>query len=136
MGSVTPTRHGAGAAGKNATRTLDGEALLHEYRSTADRAIFAELICRYGPGLYAYLYRRCGDAETAEELFAATFRQVRLQCQEFGEEGKLRPWLYEIAAGEATAARRRKRRRPSPDGKAHRRKGHFRASVHHAEYVT
>jgi len=90
-------------------REMSGEALLLEYRSSGDRGLFAELVYRFGPGLYTYLCEYLGDTAVAEDVFQETFRHVHGKRGEFGEGVRLRPWLYEIATRQATVARQRDR---------------------------
>lgn len=86
-------------------REMSGEALLLEYRSSGDRGLFAELIYRFGPGLYSYLCEYLGDTEIAEYVFRKTFLHVHGRRREFEKGVQLRPWLYEIATRQAIAAR-------------------------------
>jgi len=86
------------------------EALLLEYRSTEEAAVFTELVSRYQRELYNYLRRFLGDATLAEDVFQATFLQVHLKCALFESGRKFRPWLYTIATNQAIDAQRRNRR--------------------------
>ena len=94
----------------DARREMSGEALLLEYRSSGDEGLFAEIIYRFGPGLYSYLCQYLGDTAVAEDVFRKTFREVHGRLGEFGEGARLRPWLYEIATGQAVVRGQRKRR--------------------------
>jgi RNA polymerase sigma-70 factor (ECF subfamily) len=86
-------------------REMSGEALLLEYRSSGDRGLFAELIYRFGPGLYTYLCEYLGDTAVAEDVFQETFHHVHGKREEFEKGDRLRPWLYEIATRQAIATR-------------------------------
>lgn len=86
------------------------EELVLEYRSTANRLAFEELVRRYERELYSYLRRYLGDATLAEDAFQAAFLQVHLKLDQFDPERKFRPWLYTIATNQAIDAQRRTKR--------------------------
>ena len=73
------------------------EDLLLEYRLTSRRELFEELVHRYEHPLFAYLCRRTGNAEDAEEIFHSAFLKVHVRCEQFEAGRKFRPWLYRIA---------------------------------------
>lgn len=83
------------------------EDLLLEYRLTANREHFEELVKRYEKSLFAYLCRYIGNAQDAEEVFQSTFLMVHLKCEQFEEGRKFRPWLYRIAVNLAIDGRRK-----------------------------
>jgi RNA polymerase sigma-70 factor (ECF subfamily) len=65
---------------------------------TYDEAALSELYDRYAPKMYAYIYRRVGDAQVAEDLTGELFVRV-LQAIQNGQswQQSLRAWLYRIA---------------------------------------
>ncbi len=81
------------------------------------------LVGRYERPLYAFLAKRCGDAQLAEDCFQETFLRAWRSRQRFERNRLLAPWLYRIAinvAREALSRRRRDRVRsldgdPAPD---------------------
>jgi RNA polymerase sigma-70 factor (ECF subfamily) len=89
---------------------LTDEQLLHDYRDSGDRELFARLVRRYERELYAYLRRYLGNAEMAEDVFQATFLQVHLKCDKFDTSRRFKPWLYTVATNQAIDAQRRNKR--------------------------
>ncbi|MBN1138071.1 MAG: sigma-70 family RNA polymerase sigma factor [Anaerolineae bacterium] len=63
-----------------------------------DEAALTELYDQYAPKMYAYIYRRVGDAHIAEELTGDLFVRV-LHAIRDGKPWRrsLRAWLYRIA---------------------------------------
>jgi len=73
------------------------------------------LVNRYERPLYAFLLKRCGDAQLAEDCFQETFLRAWRSRDGFERERPLAPWLYRIAmnvAREALGRRRRDRALP------------------------
>jgi RNA polymerase sigma-70 factor (ECF subfamily) len=63
-----------------------------------DPEALAELYDRYGPRMYAYIYRRVGDATLAEDLTAELFlRVLRALRNERAWSDSFRAWLYRVA---------------------------------------
>ncbi len=89
---------------------LTDEQLLHNYRDSGDRELFARLVRRYERELYAYLRRYLGNAEMAEDVFQSTFLQVHLKCDKFDTSRRFKPWLYTVATNQAIDAQRRNKR--------------------------
>ena len=89
---------------------LTDEQLLHNYRESGDRELFARLVRRYERELYAYLRRYLGNAEMAEDVFQSTFLQVHLKCDKFDTSRRFKPWLYTVATNQAIDAQRRNKR--------------------------
>ena len=77
---------------------MTDETTLLERAKTFDEAALAELYDRYAPKMYAYIYRRVGDAALAEdltgELFVRVLRTVRSRRP---WRTSFRAWLYRIA---------------------------------------
>ncbi|MDR0870671.1 MAG: RNA polymerase sigma factor [Planctomycetaceae bacterium] len=93
-------------AAVNLSQWTDEELIL-EYQSTRQRAAFEELVSRYERELFNYLKHYLGNAETAEDVFQATFLQVHLKCEQYEYGRKFRPWLYRIATNQAIDLRRK-----------------------------
>ena len=89
---------------------LTDEQLLHNYRDSGDRELFARLVRRHERELYAYLRRYLGNAEMAEDVFQSTFLQVHLKCDKFDTSRRFKPWLYTVATNQAIDAQRRNKR--------------------------
>ena len=63
-----------------------------------DPEALAELYDRYGPRMYAYIYRRVNDATVAEDLTAELFlRVLRALRNERAWSDSFRAWLYRVA---------------------------------------
>lgn len=86
------------------------EDLMDAFRRTGERDSFEQLVHRYEGELFSYLRRYLGDAETAEDVFQATFLQVFLKRDQFEQGRRFRPWLYAVATNQAIDAQRRGRR--------------------------
>jgi len=102
------------------------EQLFRRFRTTGDADAFAALVHRYERELFGYLRRYVANAETAEDVFQATFLQVHLKRETFDDARRFRPWLYAVATHQAIDAQRRSRRhrmahldegRPGIDGR-------------------
>jgi len=73
------------------------------------------LVGRYERPLYAFLLKRCGDAQVAEDCFQETFLRAWRSRRGFRAGEQLAPWLYRIAlnvARDALARRGRDRAVP------------------------
>lgn len=73
------------------------------------------LVTRYERPLYAFLAKRCGDAQIAEDCFQETFLRAWRSRARFDRDRPLAPWLYRIAmnvAREALGRRSRDRALP------------------------
>lgn len=73
------------------------EKLLIE-RARQDPSAFGPIYDRYVERIYAFLYRRTGNNETAEDLTAATFEAALRNVKRFRWKGAgITAWLYRIA---------------------------------------
>ena len=78
-----------------------------------DAGALAELYDRYSRPVYSYLYRVCGDPQTAEELLQEVFFRVWRQATTFdGSRGAFVSWVMSIAHNLAIDEVRRVGRRP------------------------
>ena len=77
----------------------------------ATRKRFQNSFVATNGGLYAYLYRRFGNETLAEDAVQTTFLRAHLNCEQFREGCRVRPWLYAIATNAAIDSVRRRRRR-------------------------
>jgi RNA polymerase sigma-70 factor (ECF subfamily) len=78
------------------------ERLLIE-RLRTDPAVVGEVYDRYADALYGFLMKRCGHAETAEDLVSKTFTKLlesRLTIEWRGVS--LGAWLYRVATNALT----------------------------------
>jgi RNA polymerase sigma-70 factor (ECF subfamily) len=74
------------------------EAFLLEQAKDYDPAALGELYDRYAPRMYAYIYRRVGDAALAEDLTVELFvRMLRAIQESRAWRTSFRAWLYRIA---------------------------------------
>ena len=77
--------------------TNDERALLERARAY-DPAALGELYDRYAPKMYAYIFRRVGDASLAEDLTSELFLRVLNAVQnERAWRDSFVAWLYRIA---------------------------------------
>ncbi len=74
------------------------EQILLERAKEYDEAALTELYDRYAPRIYAYIYRRIGDAQLAEDLTGDVFTRVlrAIQAEHFWHTS-FQAWLYRIA---------------------------------------
>jgi RNA polymerase sigma-70 factor (ECF subfamily) len=116
-----PVRPGCGVDAAAQTRSQEAEEhepapatkdeeLLLQYAEQDNRGAFDELVRRYERKIYSFLRNYLGDEQLAEDAFQATFLQVHLKCRQFDGSRRLQPWLYRIAANQATDLLRRNRR--------------------------
>jgi RNA polymerase sigma-70 factor (ECF subfamily) len=74
------------------------EHTLLEQAKQYDEAALGELYDHYAPRIYAYIYRRAGDAHLAEDLTGDVFVRVMqaIQSERFWHTS-FQAWLYRIA---------------------------------------
>lgn len=58
----------------------------------------AGLIVSHQANLYAFLYRMCGDADTAEDLMQETFVRALRASHRYRPTARVSTWLFSIAA--------------------------------------
>ena len=77
---------------------MTNERELLERAKQRDEAALGELYDRYAPRIYAYVYRRVGDAFLAEDLTGDVFVRViqAIQAERFWHTS-FQAWLYRIA---------------------------------------
>ena len=85
-----------------------GKSLLEAHCQGSPTA-FAELVARYGGGVFGHLMRMCPNREQAEDCFQETFKRVHQKAHTF-RGTRLRPWLLTIATHIAIDALRKNRR--------------------------
>ena len=77
---------------------MTDETALLKRAQAYDPAALTELYNRYAPRIYAYLYRRVGDALLAEDLTGELFlRVLRAIRNEQAWQSSFVAWLYRIA---------------------------------------
>jgi RNA polymerase sigma-70 factor, ECF subfamily len=90
-------------------------------RAATDPDAFGELYDRYLPGIYRYMYRRCGDHQDAEDLTSQTFHRALDRMPSFEWRGApFGAWLYRIAHNLVIDWMRTRRPVSSLDGLAER----------------
>ncbi|MDA1298992.1 MAG: sigma-70 family RNA polymerase sigma factor [Proteobacteria bacterium] len=77
-----------------------------------DHGAFDELYTRYRQPLYGYLFRHCGDAEQAGELFQDVWLRVIASSRRFERQGRFRSWLFTLAHNRLVDHYRQTERRP------------------------
>jgi RNA polymerase sigma-70 factor (ECF subfamily) len=74
------------------------ERILLERARQYDEAAIGELYDSYAPRIYAYVYRRVGDAQLAEDLTGDVFvRMIKAIQAERAWHSSFQAWLYRIA---------------------------------------
>jgi len=86
------------------------ESLLRRFQLDRDEGAFRALVYRYQQILFTFLRRRLGQHELAEEAFQETFLSVYRHAHQFDATRSFRPWLFAIAANQATTMQRRRAR--------------------------
>ena len=77
---------------------MTNERTLLERARQCDEAALGELYDRYAPRIYAYIYRRVGDACLAEDLTGDVFvRMIQAVQAEHLWHTSFQAWLYRIA---------------------------------------
>ncbi|MEM7321818.1 MAG: sigma-70 family RNA polymerase sigma factor [Actinomycetota bacterium] len=95
--------------------TLDERDLVERARLDADA--FAELYRRYLPRVHAYVWRRTGSRETAEDLTSQVFEAALRGLPRYRwQPGGVAPWLFRIAANQVVAHYRREGRATTDRG--------------------
>jgi RNA polymerase sigma-70 factor (ECF subfamily) len=85
--------------------------LVRAYKN-GDEAAFDFLVKRYINSLYRFLFRLCGDADTAEDLVQKTFVNAWRHIEKFDEMKKFKTWLFAIAKNSAVDFFKRKKAIP------------------------
>lgn len=81
----------------DAMHTLDSEAALAEQAKT-NEAAFSQLYEMYLPKIFAYVTRRIGDRDEAEDLTANIFVRVLENMKKFDpKKSSFKTWIYTIA---------------------------------------
>jgi RNA polymerase sigma-70 factor (ECF subfamily) len=84
-------------------------------RARTDPSAFAELYRRYLPRVHAFVFRRTGIAEVAEDVTSAAFERALRNLGSFRwQAGGFGPWLFRIVANELADHYRRGARAASP----------------------
>ncbi len=81
--------------------------LIEEFLS-GNAASFDALVRRYRDPLFGFLARMVGEDALANDLFQDTFMRVLERFDEYGEAGKFRSWVFQIARNLALDALRRR----------------------------
>lgn len=77
-------------------------------QSRHDETALEDLIRENYPKIYAYLYRRCFDANLAKDLTQETFCSFYRHIDAYEEQGKLLNYLYRIAMHQLNDHRKHK----------------------------
>ena len=87
------------------------DADLARAAQTGEAAAFEELLARHGPRLLAFLRRRTGSDDAAEDVAQEVWVAVHRHLQRYDPRRPFRAWLYAIARRAGIDAWRR---RPPP----------------------
>lgn len=83
------------------------EQLFREFRAHDDRSAFDAIMHRYDAELHVFLRRYLGNAESADDVFQATFLKIFVNRLHFEDGRSFRPWLYTVARHQAIDSQRR-----------------------------
>lgn len=90
--------------------------LLVRRAALGDRAAFATMVRRHGPGMFRYAATMLDhNVHDAEDAVQNAFTQAWRELPRFRGDSSLRTWLFRITANEALAYRRRRRPVPVDD---------------------
>lgn len=81
---------------------VDEERMLAEKMAAGDNQAFDALYDRYFPKVYAYVARRCGSKEIAEDLASDIFLKAFTARQTFVWRVSFSAWIFRIAANRLT----------------------------------
>ena len=80
--------------------------------AVADPEAFGVLFRRHVTAVHAFVQRRCGSIDLADDLTAAAFEKAWRALPSFRNgEGGFRPWIFRIAANEMASHYRSESRR-------------------------
>jgi len=98
--------HAAHWSAVSASDSLSDRELVE--RARQDPESFAVLYRRYLPRIRAFVIRRCGNRQLADDLTAAVFERawINIDRLEITDQG-LGPWLYRVAGNEVASAFRK-----------------------------
>lgn len=91
--------------------TADNAELITAHLAGDERA-FEELVARYRPRLHAFISRRIGDRERAEDLVQEAFLRIYRHLHRFDPTRKFSTWAYTIAGNLAKNELRNRHRSP------------------------
>ena len=99
-----PRRVAAMQAGQHTARAMPAsrpddpsdESLMLTY-ARGSAAAFDALYARYKSGVYRYLFRHCGNAGTADELFQDVWMNVIRTRATYAPTARFATWLYTLA---------------------------------------
>ena len=77
-----------------------------------DPDAFDELVDRFGPQLFGFLYRLSGSRTEAEDMLQELFLRVVKRIDRYRHEGQFEAWLFRIATNLARDRLRRLQRTP------------------------
>jgi len=86
---------------------IEQEKRILDLIESGDDAGFDKMVDLFGPMLYRYAIRMCGQEPDAEDALQETFLAAKEKIGQFRGEGRLRNWLFKIAGN---ACRQRHRR--------------------------
>ena len=76
---------------------MTSEKTLYRRARADDPAALAELYDRYAPRMYAYIYRRVGDAHIAEDLTSELFLRLLGAIRNVDSTHKCNRWFMEAS---------------------------------------
>ncbi|MFA6133434.1 MAG: sigma-70 family RNA polymerase sigma factor [Phycisphaerae bacterium] len=75
---------------------------------------YQAMLDAYGPRLYGYFLRACGNHHDAEDLLGEFMLRMVRRLKDYDDRGRLEPWLFRIAANMVRDRIRRGKANPTP----------------------
>lgn len=101
---------GTGDLPKGSGSTTVPDEVLARRAGLGDKAAFAVLIARHGPGLYRYVARLLHDTHEAQDCVQETMVSAWKNLPDFRGDSSVRTWLLVLARHEAQKTLRSRRR--------------------------
>ncbi len=101
---IPPADNSAAARRDPAERKRDREILAAVQRGDADA--FDRFVERFGPMIFSFGLRMCGNREDAEDVLQETLIKVYTRLRTLQDPDALRAWLWRIVANECRMSRR------------------------------
>ena len=77
-----------------------------------DPAAFGRVYEAYGPRIFRFLARMCGQKDVAEDLYQETWIKLAIHARRLEDDTDLGAWLYTVARNLARSERRTQSVRP------------------------
>lgn len=92
------------------TALQPGDAELIKHAMAGDQRAFSQLVKRYLPLVYNYLYRMTQNHEVSEEMAQEAFVKAYQSLKSFDQQRSFKPWILRIASNAAISHIRKQSR--------------------------